>query len=382
VASSLAELPGAPAAPSAEERAELLDILGELVAAGGPERLLLPPVTPGDEDFPEPWTPTPFGVATLLRRLFAHAQVPMDVLVRDRRADAGPAPRRPTTEVELVAVRGGRARFSLFSIGADDIGGTLAHEVGVAARMALVRRASPYRMPAVAMPGETDRLRGSVAAVYLGLGVLATNAAFQEYLGGSYKMHLGYAPMEQDIIRAGHLEMDALAFVLAVQAEVRGAELPRGLRPPQTDAARAWRSALSGHGPALRELLGIGALPAAPQRPAPAPLSAVDEGDVVQVLDAPAARKTYRVRYTSTGLGMLAGFVTGAAIATAALLPMPAALAVAGGASVLGAALGRRRVRHRCAECLTPVSLALATCPGCGCELGGEIASRDQRLDD
>jgi len=91
-----------------------------------------------------------------------------------------------------------------------------------------------------------------------GLGVLAANASFQEYSGGAYKPHLGYAPIEHDIMRAGHVPMDALAFLLAVQAVTRGAELPRGLRDPQSEAPRAWLAALGGIGAARRGFLGVG----------------------------------------------------------------------------------------------------------------------------
>ena len=82
----LADLSGAPDAPTAEDRAQLLEMLRELVSAWGSERFMQAPVTPGERDFPEPWSPTPLGVATLLRRLFAHARIPMGILVIDRRS--------------------------------------------------------------------------------------------------------------------------------------------------------------------------------------------------------------------------------------------------------------------------------------------------------
>jgi len=377
----LADLSGAPDAPTAEDRAQLLEMLRELVSAWGSERFMQAPVTPGERDFPEPWSPTPLGVATLLRRLFAHARIPMGILVIDRRSDAGPSPKRATTELELTEVSGDRALFELLSIGGDDIVGTLAHEVGVAAAVALDHGASPYRKPEVATPRETDRHRGSVAAVVLGLGVLAANAAFQEYVGGSYDMRLGYAPVEHDIIRAGHLAMDALAFLLAVQAEARGSDLPRGLQRSQTDAARAWQAALRGRGPALRELLGIAQTTGASERPSPTPLDALAESELVRAPEIPQARRVFRVRYTSTGMGTMAGLATGTTIAVTAG-PSMTMLAVMLGASLLGAIVGGRRVRHRCSDCLTVVEAKMATCPRCGGQLAGEIMSREQRLED
>jgi hypothetical protein len=380
----LLDLIGAPEAPPAEQRAELLAILGELCAGGGGERFLRPPVTPGVEAFPEPWEATPLAVATVLRRLIAHAAMDMDVQVADRRVEAGPAPRRHTTELELVELRGPRARFDLFAIGDDDVAGTLAHEIGVAAAMRLGQPAGPYRDAGVAAPDDGERLRGSVAAVYLGLGVLAANATFQEYLGGSYKAHLGYAPIEHDIIRAGHLAMDAVAFLVAVQAEVRDSDLPRGLRGPQKDAARAWRTALAGRGAALRAFLGIAEARAAParfERPAPAPLPELTAAQLVIEAAPDPPHKVFRVRYSSAGVGMLTGMLVGGATATFAALPLWLVAAATGGAALLGFVLGGRRQIFRCSECLTVVPEPAERCARCGGLLAGEVATRADRLD-
>src|SRR5260221_4055893 len=62
-----------PAAPDRKTRDKLLAILAELVTAGGAEPLLVEPVKPGPKAFPEPWAPTPSGVALLLRRLATYA---------------------------------------------------------------------------------------------------------------------------------------------------------------------------------------------------------------------------------------------------------------------------------------------------------------------
>lgn len=64
-----------PSEPNVEAREHLLGVLGEFVARGGAAPLLLPPVAPGEDAFPEPWAATRSGVALLLRRLAWHADL-------------------------------------------------------------------------------------------------------------------------------------------------------------------------------------------------------------------------------------------------------------------------------------------------------------------
>jgi len=174
-----------PATPDAESREQLLDVLAEFVAKDGAGAFLLPPVEPGDAAFPEPWAASKPGVVLLLRRLAWHAGLDREIELEDRRAGAPPTERKPQTRVELIEVRRRSAVFVLRFIGEDDVPGTLAHEVGIA--YAVLHRpdeADPYRTaeaPIISVDPDVDLERGSIATVYLGLGVLAANAARQQH---------------------------------------------------------------------------------------------------------------------------------------------------------------------------------------------------------
>src|SRR5262249_35905166 len=161
------------------------------------------------------------------------------------------------------------ASFVVNFIGSDDVVGTLAHEVGVVhAVLARGDGASPYRaaeVPMLERAGADDRERevdpdrdlerGSIAAVYLGLGVMAANAAYQQSSQAG-RFNGAYVPLEYEVIRAGYLPMSSLAYLLAVQATVRGdRDVPDGLSGPQRDEVGAWIDALRPDAQALRERL-------------------------------------------------------------------------------------------------------------------------------
>jgi hypothetical protein len=378
---ALALSPDAPPAPRRAEIEVLLDDLAALIAAGGWERFARAPVAPGERSFPDPWQPTPAGVERLVQRLRWHAGVELAIAVEDRRDQAGPRPRRAVTEAEVAAVDGDRATLALFAIGDDDVVGTLAHEVGVAWVTDGRRRgAPPFREGAATTPTDDDRGRGSLAAVYLGLGAIATAAAYQQFTGGTYQVHLGFAPIEYDVIQAGHLPLAAMAFLLAAQAEVRGDRQVAGLRGPADDEVRAWRRALAGQGPALRERLGIPApmtWPALDRPLPPAPQAALPAARAPRRAE---GKRVFRVRGRRAGLGFLAGSVGGVVVTVALGAAGAEAAALLVGGMATGAAVGRRVRVARCSECIERVAIAAADCPRCGGSFGGDIDHRDERL--
>ena len=75
----------------------------------------------------------------------------------------------------------GVARFEVGEIGNDDVAGLMSHEVG-RAFAAWLADAAPYREAAAEPPSTRD---GSIAAVYLGLGVLAANSATYNRTAGA-----------------------------------------------------------------------------------------------------------------------------------------------------------------------------------------------------
>lgn len=369
-----------PSQPDRETREQLLGVLAELVAKGGAGPLLIAPVEPGAAAFPDPWAPTSAGVQLLLRRLLWHAGIERDVeLDDDRMAKAPPTERKPATRVELTEVSKDKARFTLYFVGGDDIVGTLAHEIGTLyAALHRSERADPYRTaepPSITIDPDRDLERGSIATVYLGLGVVAANAAFQQY-SSSGRFNGGYVPLEYDVLRAGALPMSALAYLLAVQAIVRGdAEPPKGLAPPQRDEVAGWMRALDGQRTTLRERLGIAATERASARPAVAPLD-----DELPPFEEPAPKPTaFRWHTHRGGVGFVAGTVMGmgfAFVVSRGLMP----ITMLGGATA-GHVIGRRVRAPRCSACATVLADDAASCAKCGAVLRGDIASLADRLE-
>lgn len=371
---------GTPHQPDRETREQLLGVLAEWIAKGGAERFLLPPVAPGAAAFPEPWAPTTAGVHRLLRRLVWHAGIERGIeLDDDRMAKAPPTERKPATRVELTEVDKDKAYFTLYLIGSDDIVGTLAHEIGVL-HAALNRqdKADPYRTaepPSITIDPDRDLERGSIATVYLGLGVLAANAAYQQY-SSSGRFNGGYVPLEYDVLRAGAVPMSALAYLLAVQAVVRGDdEPPKGLAPPQRDEVADWMKVLGGQRGELRERIGIAAGERPGVRPEVVPLA----DELPPVEEPPPRPVAFRWHTHRGGLGFVAGTVMGMGIAfviSRGLMP----ITMVGGATA-GHVIGRRVRAPRCSACATVVADDATGCASCGAALRGDIADLSERLE-
>jgi len=284
-------------------------------------------------------------------------------------------------------------------VGSDDVVGTLAHEVGVLhAAMARSEDAGPYR-EAVRPVGDDrdadtvdshplrgagrvmvpvqpaiDQERGSIATVYLGLGVVAANASFQQYSQAG-RFNGAYVPLEYDVLTAGYLPMSSLAYLLAVQAVVRrAAEPPKGLSGPQRDEVSAWMRVLAVHVDELRDRLGIGAGDVATERPEVMPF------DGVELADEEAPKKiAFRWRTNRGLVGFVAGATLGGGLALAVARQLAPIVLTATG--MTGHLVGRRVKVLRCTACSTVVGPDDATCPHCGADLKGDIASLADRLD-
>jgi len=369
-----------PTAPDRAERDHLLGVLAELIERGGAERFMATPVVPGTKMFPEPWAATESGISLLLRRLAMHAALGRSIAIEDRRAGAPPTERKPATRVELVAVSKTEAMFALGFIGTDDVVGTLAHEIGVAhAVMNRPDKAGPYRTQEadILEADSSDGALGSIATVYLGLGVLAANAAYQ-YYSWSGRFNGAYNPLEYQVVRATHVPMSSLAYLLAVQAIVRGADgPPAGLEPPQRDEVVAWLRELRTQGSELRERLGIARGTTASER---TPATHFADATLIEEPETATRKTAFRWRTHRGGVGIVAGAVFGVGVAM--LIASHGAspwlvLGSAGGGHVVG-----RRVRvPRCSACASVVPPGATRCESCGAVLLGDIASLSERLE-
>jgi len=363
--------------PDASTRKRLLDDLAWFVAKGGAARLLLPPVEPGRRAFPEPWAATKAGAALLLRRLAWHAGLDRAIEIEDRRGGAPVSERKPTTRLELHELRRTTATFALGFIGDDDIAGTFAHEIGVAhAVLNPTNDVDPYRSsdaPVLEVDPEKDLERGSVATVYLGLGVLAANAALQHH---AILERTDFNPMlvlERSVgVTSGYVPVESLTYLLAVQAAVRGDTTPPpGLSPEQQRQVAAYLDNLDRH--ELRERLGIAADAVPGTRPAVEPFA-----DAALVPDDLPRKTAFRWTTSRKGIGFLTGTVVGIGTSMAAfptLMPFFAAAGIA-----VGFLIGHRVRVTRCSACATVVRRDATVCAKCGAALRGDIADLSERL--
>ncbi|MDQ3334265.1 MAG: hypothetical protein M4D80_03825 [Myxococcota bacterium] len=371
-----------PSEPDDARRERLLSITAEFVARGGAASLMLPPVKPGGAAFPEPWKPTRGGVEALLRRLAWHAGGlgERSVTIKDQRLGAPPTEHKPQTRVDLVEVRPKELAFAVGYIGEDDIVGTLAHEVGVAfAALHRPDEADPYRtqeQPVIPIDQDRDLERGSIATVYLGLGVLAANAAFQQY--SSRVAVDAYQPTVYEVHRAGYVKMSDLAFLLAVQVLVRGERTaPPGLGAPQRDEVNAWLEALAGRASELRTQLGVSGAEDKAERPKPVRFVDVDMSEDVAAVK----RNGFRWETHRGGVGMIAGLALGLGIAIAAAPSQVAFWSISIGGVGVGSVLGRRIQAVRCSNCATVIGANAQSCRKCGSAMRGNIKRLSDRLE-
>jgi hypothetical protein len=174
--------------------------------------------------------------------------------------------------------------------------------------------------------------------------------------------------------------MSELAYLLAVQACVRGTGVPAGLEGPQRDEVSAWLAALDAppsRREQLRERLGIPRDADVPEEREAA--VAFDDVDLAE--DAPPPRKNaFRWRTHRGGVGFVAGAVLGVGVAVAVASPNMTPLLVfgaAGGGHIVG-----RRVRvPRCTGCASVVDGSAKVCTSCGATLRGDISQLSDRLE-
>jgi hypothetical protein len=282
----------------------------------------------------------------------------------------------PATRIEAHHVREGVGTFVLGFVGTDDVVGTAAHEVGVAfAALHRPGHPDPYRSatPPEIEVEERDLERGSIATVVIGLGVLAANAAFQEYSRAG-RFNGAYEPLEHTVIRAGYVPMSVLAYALAVQAVVRGEPMPPGLTGPQRDEVGEWMATLRGEAAELRERLGIARDARGDERPVARAFA-----DVVVDEDEAEQRTAFRWRTNRGGLGLLGGAVCGLGFALLAGRAAAPLLVIGGATS--GHVIGRRVRVPRCSACATVVGMGAGRCPCCGAVLRGDIEQLSDRLE-
>jgi hypothetical protein len=367
--------------PLSSEQQRLVVQLAELIAAAGAWRFLRGPVVAASQrDYPDRWEPSRAGVARVVARTLWHAHMDVAATLEDLRGPQWEDRKHlKRTRLELVAASPGTLAFAVAAIGNDNVAGTVAHEVG-RAFVSQLPSSNPFRDTGSSeLP---DPELGSIATVYLGLGVVALSSAryrraYGEIIGQN-------AFTEHEIIETGGLQPEELALLLAIQATVRDDVLTAldSLEREPADLVAAWREILDDHEDELRELLGLGEDDGeAPSRPAvPREVTidaAIAEGDLKRPN---LGRPVFWYTETNSVSGSLLGLVVGLGVGLATMSPAVFGIGAVAGA-VGGYLVGRRMRLYRCASCGAFCTPQTPQCRRCGGNLVGKIEDARDRLD-
>lgn len=373
--------------PPSGDDSQVLEELRLLIEQGGAAHFLDAPIVRADaQDFPEPWQPTRACLERLLLRMFWLSYVDLDVTVDDLRSGAfDPNRILRRSVIDWVATKDGTAAFQVEQFGNDNVAGHLAHEVGLAFA-AWVDTPTLYREAEQPLP--TER-RGSVAAVYLGLGVVASNGAYYHRVGSEIRGRETFT--ERELVVHGGLTPRQLIFLLAVQAVLRGPgrraddEARELLEPAERrQDLRAAVAALAPHRQAIAAHLGLdleAARPALEREPEPPTVSdaARPEPDRRKRYAGQSAARLERDRLAAgVAIGLGTGFVSaliaiwlfergffdlpeerrGMVQTIAFLVPMCFAVL-----------RGWRTTVVSCGACASTLAPTRQTCPDCGVSL-------------
>jgi len=358
---------------SNDQRAHVVR-LGELIHRAGTARFIQAHLVRADErDFPDTWEPTLASLYRLLYRLYWHAYIDVEVVIEDARAPAPPNPRMLlSSSIDLLEAHDGRVTYRVAAFGNDDIAGLISHSIGEA--FLRLSPAAPFRGGAYT-PTETD---ASVAACYLGLGVLVANASMYR----RYRSRLAGRQVvsENCIETTGGLSIAEATLLLAIQLVVRD-DVPDAvatLHGPQKDWVDRWIEVLDPHEDELRELLALDDAADAPL------LERAGEPREAPATDEPApprcnaGRVSFRIPVrrgrllAGTGIGF-AGAMVGALVLGPGLVNVVPLLI----AALVGGLV--RRSSFKCAACGTLMKTELDVCPTCGVKLPETLPTREQR---
>lgn len=392
-----------------EPQANLLAELAELIERRGVEPFVAAPLLEADDRyFPDEWHANDASVARLARRLLDYAALTSYEVVVELAPEEDTS---PSMAVWFAGVDGTTCRFSTALQRLDDpllVVATIAHEVARAYR-------AIHQLDGAQEPAD-DLI--SLTTIYLGFGILTTNASYRYRAQGELVGSYAYTQWSHE--RFGGLPPEAMSFLLAAQLAARDATssqfraVVRQLEPNQ----RAYFEDAYGDlmPDAVAERLR---LPPRASWPAPRPLPPQREGQLARsLLDAVrgraaavptaavvkggqprpnATRATFRIIGTAvatwTGLGLLvtvvlfcatafvmSRFVSGPPLAN---FPYEVLVAMLVAPPVLGFVLGRFQRRDFCSdpECNAPLPQPATTCPGCGGTIAATLKSRNERLD-
>jgi hypothetical protein len=390
------------ALPPAAERERLVADLAQLTRGQGFSHLVRwPIVEPTPAFFPDRWAGGDASLVRLFRRLLHYAGLPelrVEVEIHEPDTRGGPPPAPPASGgVWLDGVEHGVARFMALAPALREPKNAVAAAARAVAHAFCEQRGL---MPAGEEPRRAER-RIDVASVYLGLGLLTTEAALRFYSVTDATLR-----SRGSSFRLGVLGPQAMAWLLAVQVVVRDGgkaerkQLARSLPPNQAAFFRAALRELDDRRAATLDALGI---PPAEQWPPAPDLSVLTAPFEEEAEDAPetprgedrgvvglnAGKPVFRVEGTMSGRlakvalmatlmlgGMVVGSMKGLDVST------PHLWLVGIGLALFGLVAGRLFEDVRCSEprCGAPLTRSMTTCPRCGGTVAGPIKHARERL--
>ena len=245
-------MPGEARWPLKREQHELLVMLASMIRRFGTERFLEAKlVAANKKDFPDKWEGTLQSMHQVLYRLCWHAHLDPEIVVEDYRPPRDATGMLLTSEIEIASCNAGVVTFHLTAIGNDDVAGMLAHKIGEV--FLDLAPGEPFR----STPRVPDEREASVAAVFLGLGVPAANAAMYRRHASEIRGRSEHS--ESQIAHSGGLDIVDITLLLAIQDILRDEvqDALSTLHSAQSEWVEQWKQALDPHEDELRKLLEL-----------------------------------------------------------------------------------------------------------------------------
>lgn len=366
--------------PLAREQHELLVMLASMIRRFGRERFLdARLVAANKNDFPDTWEGTLQSVHQVLYRLCWHAYLDPEIVVEDHRPPRDETSMLRTSEIEIASCSAGVVTFHVTAIGNDDVAGMLAHKIGEV--FLDLAPGEPFR----STPRAPDEREASVAAVFLGLGVPAANAAMYRRHASEIRGRDEYS--ESKIAMSGGLEIGDITLLLAIQDILRDEvqDALSTLHPAQREWIERWKDVLDPHEAEIRELLGLD------ESTEPMSLSRSEKAPEAPAHDEKARERfnvgneTMRVvRRSLWGIvpGAFLGLFAGLGVWRLAGAPQNVLLVIAIGSFLAGAVFGLRMWCRPYFTCTTWACSKLLgandqTCPHCGASITKTITQQE-----
>lgn len=373
-----------------EQRDWLATEMANLIASAGIEPYVAAPLVEAtDQWFPDEWHPDDAGVARLAKRVFEHAQLADVEITTELTKNVG--------ERGIIAthVDANSVRLDVDPEYLTDPLTIIAHLVSLAAVVFRVRHELEDE--------DHDNERGLIdlTTIYLGFGILTTNAAYRYRASGEMQGSVAITRWSHDV--QGTLSADEMAYALATQLVARGApaaELRAVKRQLETNQAETFDAATR----SLKSdyvVLALG-LPARSKWPARREPPAAPTTKMPRLWRKEASIPTATVKSTgylghNTGravlrlpqnrrweagmIGLFVAMVPTIAVAVKGYGGL-ATLTLAGtwGLCVL---LGNRWIRITCSDpdCGAKLKPSDEKCPRCGGHIAGSVLKGENRLE-